>query len=188
MNHRSLLRLGHVAAGVLLMAFLLSGRASEKSSAKGSFSFNRDGVSRHLNGWSAVGLQQANQSTAQTEKTVEQVQKNIKVLNGLPESQLIPVMNLMGASLGVRCSYCHVNKDNKWDFVADEKPEKQTAREMIKMVLAINKTSFRGNTEVGCFTCHRGQTGPVGIPILPLPESTQAAGERRRGPASPGTQ
>ncbi len=184
MNHRSLLRLGHVAAGVLLMAFLLSGRASEKSSAKGSFSFNRDGVSRHLNGWSAVGLQQANQSTAQTEKTVEQVQKNIKILSGLPESQLIPVMNLMGASLGVRCSYCHVNKDSKWDFVADEKPEKLTAREMIKMVLAINKTNFRGNTEVSCFTCHRGRTGPVGVPTLPLAELTETAGVQRLGPAA----
>src|SRR6266851_6910913 len=66
------------------------------------------------------------------EKTVEQVQKNIKVLSGLPESQLIPAMNFMSASLGVRCTYCHVNKDGKWDFVTDEKPEKNTAREMIK--------------------------------------------------------
>src|SRR5882762_4544490 len=54
------------------------------------------------------------------ERTVEQVQKNIKVLNGLPQSQLIPTMNFMSASLGVRCTYCHVNKDGKWDFVTDE--------------------------------------------------------------------
>jgi len=39
-----------------------------------------------------------------TEKTVEQVQKNIKVLSGLPASQLIPAMNFMSASLGVRCT------------------------------------------------------------------------------------
>src|SRR6266496_6624132 len=177
MNQRDSFRFGPFAAGVLITAFLLSGWANEESSAKGSVPFKPNDNLRILYRWSKVGFQQSTQRTAQTEKTVEQAQKNIKVLNGLPESQLIPVMNLMGASLGVRCSYCHVNKDNKWDFVADEKPEKQTAREMIKMVLAINKTSFRGNTEVGCFTCHRGQTGPVGIPILPLPESTQAAGE-----------
>jgi len=102
------------------------------------------------------------------EKTVEQVQKNIKVLNGLPKSQLIPVMNFMSSSLGVRCTYCHVNKDDKWDFVTDEKPEKNTAREMIKMVLAVNKDTFRGNTEVSCYTCHRGRTSPVSIPSLPI--------------------
>ena len=102
------------------------------------------------------------------EKTVEQVQKNIKVLNGLPKSQLIPVMNFMSSSLGVRCTYCHVNKDGKWDFVTDEKPEKNTAREMIKMVLAVNKDTFRGNTEVSCYTCHRGRTSPVSIPSLPI--------------------
>jgi len=66
--------------------------------------------------------------TAPAEKTVEQTHTNIQVLKGLPESQLIPVMNFMGASLGVRCTYCHVNKDGKWDFPSDEKPEKKTAR------------------------------------------------------------
>ena len=38
------------------------------------------------------------------EQTVEQARKNIKVLNGLPDSQLIPVMNYMSAALGVRCT------------------------------------------------------------------------------------
>ena len=86
------------------------------------------------------------------------------MLNGLPQSQLIPVMNFMSASLGVRCTYCHMNKDGKWDFVSDEKPEKNTAREMIKMVLAVNKDTFRGNTEVSCYTCHRGRTNPASVP------------------------
>src|SRR4051812_1187669 len=73
-------------------------------------------------------------SVAPPEKTVEQTQKNIQVLTGLPASQLIPVMNYMGSSLGVKCTFCHVNKDGNWDFPSDEKPEKSTAREMIKMV------------------------------------------------------
>ena len=106
--------------------------------------------------------------TAPAEKTVELVQKNIQVLTGLPQSQLIPVMNYIASSLGVKCTYCHVRKDDKWDFVADEKPEKGTAREMIKMVQGINKGNFKGNPAVGCFTCHRGNNSPVRVPQLPI--------------------
>lgn len=112
---------------------------------------------------------------APAEKTVEQVQKNIQVLSGLPASQLIPVMNYMASSLGVRCTYCHVRKDDKWDFVADEKPEKGTAREMIKMVQGINKGNFKGNPAVGCFTCHRGNHEPVRVPQLPIAAPTSFA-------------
>ena len=107
--------------------------------------------------------------SAPQEKTVEQVQKNIKVLTGLPQSQLIPVMNFFAASLGRRCNFCHVNKNGQWDYVSDEKPEKGTAREMIKMVLDVNKTTFKGSVEVSCYTCHRGRNQPQSIPILPLP-------------------
>jgi photosynthetic reaction center cytochrome c subunit len=106
---------------------------------------------------------------APQEKTVEQVQKNIKVLNGMPQSQLIPVMNYIAASLGRRCNFCHVNKDGQWDYASDEKPEKATAREMMKMVLGVNKTTFKGETEVGCYTCHRGRNHPDSFPPLPLP-------------------
>lgn len=124
-------------------------------------------------GLSVIALTPAGQSAQQpatADKPVELVQKNIKVLNGLPQSQLIPVMNLMSGSLGVRCNYCHVNKEGKWDFASDEKPEKNTAREMIKMVLAVNKDTFHGNTEVSCYTCHRGRTSPSNVVALPIPE------------------
>jgi photosynthetic reaction center cytochrome c subunit len=104
-----------------------------------------------------------------TEKTTEQVQKNIKVLNGLPQSQLIPVMNFFSASLGVRCNFCHVNNNGVWAYDSDEKPEKGTAREMIAMVLNTNKTTFKGGTEVSCYTCHRGTRNPASLPLLPLP-------------------
>jgi hypothetical protein len=121
------------------------------------------------------------QQAATGEKTIEQVQKNIKVLNGLPQSQLIPMMNLIAASLGVRCNFCHVNNAGQWDYAADDKPEKKTAREMITMVFGINKANFRGNTEVACFTCHRGRTGPVGVVTLPLPQPPP-----RPAPGGPG--
>jgi photosynthetic reaction center cytochrome c subunit len=114
------------------------------------------------------------------EKTVEQVQKNIKVLTGMPQSQLIPTMNYISASLGVRCNFCHVNKNGVWAFEADDKPEKATARTMIRMVLDLNKTMFKGETEVGCFTCHRGRSHPDGIPPLPLPQPSP-----RPAPAAP---
>ena len=107
--------------------------------------------------------------TVPAEKTVEQTRANIQVLKGLPDSQLIPVMNFMAASLGVRCTYCHVNKDGKWDFGSDEKAEKKTARDMITMVMGINKGNFRGNPEVSCYTCHRGRTSVVHTVSVPLP-------------------
>jgi len=119
---------------------------------------------------------------APAEKTVEQVQKNIQVLTGLPASQLIPVMNYMGSSLGVTCTYCHVNKDGKWNFVLDEKPEKGTAREMIRMVQGINKGNFKGNPAVGCFTCHRGNNEPVRVPQLPIAVPTPSAESAETAP------
>ncbi|MFN2491385.1 MAG: c-type cytochrome [Pyrinomonadaceae bacterium] len=119
------------------------------------------------------------------EKTVEQVQKNIKVLNGLPASQLIPVMNYFGVSLGVKCTYCHVNKDGKWDFVSDDKPEKETAREMIRMVRGLNKASFNGNPAIGCYTCHRGSTSPARAPQLPLAQATPLVPTNESSPKEP---
>ena len=103
------------------------------------------------------------------DKPVEQVQKNIKVLTGMPQSQLIPVMNFMAASLGRRCNFCHVNNQGQWDFPSDAKPEKNTAREMIKMVMDLHKQTFPGASEISCFTCHRGQNRPISVPALPLP-------------------
>jgi len=121
-------------------------------------------------------------TAAQQDKPTEQVQKNIKVLNGLPQSQLIPVMNFFAASLGVRCNYCHVNNNGVWAFDSDEKPEKGTAREMITMVMNVNKTTFKGGVEVSCYSCHRGMRNPVGLPPLPLPTPAP-----RPSPAGPGT-
>src|SRR5437879_11581423 len=96
--------------------------------------------------------------SAPTEKTVEQVFKNIKVLNGMPQSQLYPTMRFMAASLGFQCGSCHVIKNGQLDSAADDKPEKQTAREMIKMVLDVNKNFAQGDPTVSCYTCHRGRT------------------------------
>src|SRR5437899_4928708 len=88
------------------------------------------------------------------EKTVEQTRKNIKVLTGMPDSQLIPVMNYFAASMGRRCNFCHVVKDGQLTPELDDKPEKATAREMIKMVLDLHKLTFNGSKDISCYTCH----------------------------------
>src|SRR4051812_16073766 len=80
--------------------------------------------------------------TAQ-EKTTEQVYKNIQVLKGVPASQLDAVMASFTGSLGVRCSHCHT----PGQFDKDDKPAKQTARKMIRMVLDLNKGSFDGRVD-----------------------------------------
>ncbi|HYT49871.1 MAG TPA: c-type cytochrome [Pyrinomonadaceae bacterium] len=125
-------------------------------------------------------------TAAQQDKPTEQVQKNIKVLTGLPQWQLIPVMNYFAASMGRRCNFCHVNNQGQWDYPSDAKPEKNTAREMIKLVLDINKTTARLNLDpVACYTCHRGRNTPQSLPPLPLPVPSPPPGNQG-GAGGPG--
>ena len=114
---------------------------------------------------------------APDQKTAEQVFKNITALKGTPADELLPTMQFMAASLGVQCTFCHVQ--GKMD--ADDKGPKRTARQMIAMTMAINKDSFRGRVQVSCYSCHRGAEQPVGIP--PVEESdTPARTEARTAP------
>jgi hypothetical protein len=123
--------------------------------------------------YSALGMPQPEQTPAAgaPEKTIAQEgrEKNVKLLGDMPVSQFIPVMNYFAVSMGRRCNYCHVNNNGQWDYAADTKPEKNTAREMIKMVLGVNKETFKGQVQVGCYTCHRGRNNPQSLPVLPLP-------------------
>ena len=105
---------------------------------------------------------------ATQEKTAGQVFKNIQMLKDVPASQILPIMHLFNASLGVRCEYCHV-KDDKNEFVwdRDDKQHKKDARKMIEMTLNLNKTSFNNRLEVSCYTCHQGHAHPINTPTLP---------------------
>src|SRR2546427_2385674 len=137
--------------------------------------------------YSSLGMPQPAQTPAAAaaqEKTVEQVEKNIKVLNGMPASQLIPVMNFFASSMGRRCNFCHVNNNGQWDYAADAKPEKNTAREMIKMVLDLHKQTFNGSTDISCYTCHRGRNQPQSVPTLPLPVPSPPPGNPGAGPGA----
>ena len=90
--------------------------------------------------------------------------KNIQVLNGLPSSQMLNVMHLMRASLGVRCDYCHIAQNGK--YWMDDKPAKKIARQMIRMTAEINKREFAGKTVITCNTCHQGRVIPVATPPI----------------------
>jgi hypothetical protein len=63
-----------------------------------------------------------------------------------------------------------VNNQGQWDYASDAKPEKNTAREMIKLVLDTNNrlTTLKLDP-IACYTCHRGRNSPQSIPVLPLP-------------------
>lgn len=103
-------------------------------------------------------------TTPSAEPTAGQKYKNVKVLKDMPASQMLPVMHLMRSALGTRCDFCHVTEGDRFDL--DTKEEKETAREMIRMVFAINKENFEGRTAVTCNTCHRGQEHPVNAPAI----------------------
>jgi len=87
---------------------------------------------------------------------------NIEVLKDIPSDQLIPSMRYITATLGVECDFCHDTKN----FMSDDKPEKNTARKMMKMMFAINKDNFNGQREVTCYTCHRGASKAANMPML----------------------
>jgi hypothetical protein len=103
----------------------------------------------------------AKAATSKT-KTTEEAYKNIQVLKGLPADQLIPAMQFITYSLGVECSFCHLEGTPEKD---DKKP-KQMARKMMQMMFAINQQNFEGTREVTCYSCHRGSSHPLATPII----------------------
>lgn len=98
--------------------------------------------------------------------------QNVKALpSTISVRALVDTMAGFTRALGVRCTYCHVGDDagplDKYDFASDSLPAKLKAREMIRMVTAINGdhlTKLAARREppivVTCATCHRGVTQP----------------------------
>src|SRR5579871_1381451 len=91
-----------------------------------------------------------------------QAPKNLMFLKDVPADQIAPTMQFMSISLGVECTFCHV----AGKMEADDKPAKKTAREMITMTNEINKTHFGGRQQMTCYSCHRGSTRPVSVPVV----------------------
>ncbi|MBV8832764.1 MAG: photosynthetic reaction center cytochrome c subunit [Acidobacteriaceae bacterium] len=113
------------------------------------------------------------------EETAEKHYKNVKTeaLKDVPTSQFIDQMRYFAWSLGKDCEFCHV----QGKFDVDDKKEKKTAREMIKMTASINAGTFEGRQEVRCFTCHEMHTHPLSRPQFPdeiqnVPTAANASG------------
>jgi hypothetical protein len=88
--------------------------------------------------------------------------------------ELASQMRRFKLALGVECSHCHVGTDERrfsdFDFASDALETKRVAREMLRMVIAINRMVSGLNrgpdhsyVEVSCVTCHRGNARPVMI-------------------------
>ncbi len=98
--------------------------------------------------------------------------KNLQVLNkDWPGSRLSPIMKGFTRSLGVRCTHCHVGEEGKplttYDFASDANPNKDRAREMLRMLGSVNdhlkkiKSSGDKPVNMWCHTCHRGRPRPL---------------------------
>lgn len=102
-----------------------------------------------------------------------------------PVMQVVGQMRNFAGGLGVRCQFCHVGEEGlaleKFDFASDEKRTKLVARQMMRMVLEINKRldTIPGRTnppvQVTCVTCHRGISRPLPLSQV-LIEAGTAAG------------
>lgn len=98
--------------------------------------------------------------------------QNLQVLpSDIPRPQLTAIMRGFTQALGVRCSTCHVGEEGQplstYDMASDDKPMKVKAREMLRMVQAINGEYLsalpdRGEPalRVTCGTCHGGLQRP----------------------------
>jgi len=104
--------------------------------------------------------------------------KNLQVLSeDISRERLMSVMRGFSRSTGMRCATCHVGEEGSplstYDFAADDKSAKLKAREMMRMVQAINGTYLADlpgrrepNVGVTCATCHRGISRPEAIESL----------------------
>jgi thioredoxin reductase len=106
--------------------------------------------------------------------------KNLQLLpKDIPRMELIATMKGFAMQLGVRCEHCHVGEGDdlsKFDFAADTKPTKATARKMILMSRALNEqvtaldvppapgATPTPGPKITCYTCHRGEKKPKTAP------------------------
>lgn len=98
--------------------------------------------------------------------------ENLQVLSpDLSRPELTAIMRGFTQALGVRCSTCHVGEEGQplstYDMASDDKPMKVKAREMLRLVQAINGEYLaalpdRGEPalRVTCGTCHGGLRRP----------------------------
>lgn len=99
---------------------------------------------------------------------------NLQVLpKDIAPKALVDVMRSFAIELGTRCEHCHVGAGNDlstFDFASDAKPEKATARKMMRMITALHAQYLNDVGDparlpkVTCYTCHRGALRPLTAP------------------------
>src|SRR5438445_9792824 len=136
-----------------------------------------------------AGQQIVQQPPAQKELMAEDVYKNIQVLRGIPENQFLATMGFFSASIGESCEFCH-DDESSWAGYAKDNAHKQTARKMVLMMKAINKSYFGGSRKLTCYSCHRGTDLPKVTPNLaeqysaPIVEDPDVITEQAPGESS----
>ena len=90
---------------------------------------------RYLTGLLLILLHGAATAQDKPERGVraEDVYKNIQMFKGKPAARVIPAMDALTGLLGVKCDYCHVDKqwekdDSPQDVRDDGLPERRTLR------------------------------------------------------------
>jgi photosynthetic reaction center cytochrome c subunit len=111
---------------------------------------------------------------AAADKKASDAFQNLKVLNDDPSTSVRAAMIYFNTALGVECAACH----DLAAFDKDTKNQKKTAREMITMTREINKTAFKGQARITCYTCHQGHEQPTAVPTIPKLANTQPPFQR----------
>lgn len=177
MNNRSSLKLVILAALSLSLSFLIArsefARIAVKaeSDTKLAIATTKTVPQTQVFDQEAKLAELRKQIAGKEQMPAETVFKNIQFLKGVPAARLLNVMRIgYSRSLGVTCTHCHVV--DEWE--KDDRPTKQTAREMAQMARTINNDLLKNiknlksqSPVINCTTCHRGQTKPA----LDLPEA-----------------
>lgn len=113
--------------------------------------------------------------------------KNLKILpKNISPKQLHEVMHSFSVALGYHCDNCHAHvagdpNPMHLDFASDAKDEKKEARDMMRMMMKINRKYFDikshhfigAKYRVTCYTCHHGDHLPLAMPLAGAPGSGQ---------------
>jgi hypothetical protein len=86
--------------------------------------------------------------------------KNAQILKGKTTPEIMQIMaTVVAPGLGDQCTSCHDLKD----YSSDAKPDKITARNMLKMMTEANEKYFAEPKmkQVTCYMCHRGKEQPL---------------------------
>lgn len=132
----------------------------------------------------------------QAGNTTDTLYKNLQILpKDISKDSLDKVMHNFTDALGVKCMFCHVHEGDDfktgWKWESDDKPEKNTARYMMKMTAGINTTYFNFDSSsrpdtisvINCVTCHRGIPHPTAEDIADQMKTLFP--DRQQGPPPP---